>query len=415
MSTIKKIAAAKNRVYRDNYYQETLKAQASGITERAPSYSVKRVEFNPISRNAKIEIHQVQQYKKIIKYIQRDYVKTPIYSGWLSKEKTISKSIKLTNSELEGLNNHFDPIIKMLAEDIIIALNNAELFPSWFIKTYLRRELNEDLRTYQKELGYYTERQKSEIQQQKNRIAGYKNDKLPTLKILSKQQKKKEKLFAKITKLESLKPSAIKNIFSLGIYAYLRSQARKNALNSMLEKVNTAIDESDKIIAGVNQKIEACNNAIKTCNSNIRKKQKEYEDKKAARTLEYDKQYAEVTPLSTTIAHDDSFQMLKSFGGLTYEKIIGVYIIHNLEKDKYYVGQSKDIMKRIKQHFNGTIPKNPIFAEDYYTSQMENKEDIFEVKIIPCETKDELDKLEKELISKYDSWLNGYNGTSGNM
>ena len=71
-------------------------------------------------------------------------------------------------------------------------------------------------------------------------------------------------------------------------------------------------------------------------------------------------------------------------------------------------------MKRIKQHFNGTTPKNTIFAEDYYTSQMDNRDNIFELKIIRCETKDELDSLEKKLIYEYDSWNNGYNGTSGN-
>ena len=79
-----------------------------------------------------------------------------------------------------------------------------------------------------------------------------------------------------------------------------------------------------------------------------------------------------------------------------------------------YVGQSKDVYKRIKQHFHGTVPKNVIFAEDYYLSNIENKEKLFEIKIIPCETKDELDKLERELIIEYDALNNGYNGTSGN-
>lgn len=122
-----------------------------------------------------------------------------------------------------------------------------------------------------------------------------------------------------------------------------------------------------------------------------------------------------IKPLPNKIAQDKSFIMLNSFNGLEYEKIIGVYIIHNREKDKYYVGQSKDVFKRIKQHFNNTIPKNQIFAEDYYTSKLPNKEDLFELKIFKCKTKDELDTLEKKLIYEYDSWNNGYNGTSGNI
>lgn len=100
--------------------------------------------------------------------------------------------------------------------------------------------------------------------------------------------------------------------------------------------------------------------------------------------------------------------------GLQYEKITGCYVIHNTENDKYYVGQSKDVMKRLKQHFKGTVPQNTIFAEDYYTSTKPDKENIFEVKIIRCSTKDELDRMEKQLISDYDSWNTGYNRTSGN-
>lgn len=72
-------------------------------------------------------------------------------------------------------------------------------------------------------------------------------------------------------------------------------------------------------------------------------------------------------------------------------------------------------MKRVcKQHFNGTEPKNIIFAEDYYTSKLEDKRDLFEVKIVRLSTKDELDRTEMELIEKYDSFNNGYNRTAGN-
>lgn len=98
---------------------------------------------------------------------------------------------------------------------------------------------------------------------------------------------------------------------------------------------------------------------------------------------------------------------------MEYEKIVGCYIIRNKEKDKYYVGQSKDVIKRLKQHFKGTIPNNIIFAEDYYSSSMD-KSDLFEVKILPCATKDDLDRTEKQLIEKYDAFNSGYNGTNGN-
>jgi hypothetical protein len=71
-------------------------------------------------------------------------------------------------------------------------------------------------------------------------------------------------------------------------------------------------------------------------------------------------------------------------------------------------------LRRLKQHFKGTVPNNVIFAEDYYTSLSYNKENLFEVKIISCQTKDELDQMEKQLITKYNAFEFGYNGTSGN-
>lgn len=70
--------------------------------------------------------------------------------------------------------------------------------------------------------------------------------------------------------------------------------------------------------------------------------------------------------------------------------------------------------KRIKQHFHGLEPANIIFAEDYYLTEPKDRADLFEIKILRCETKDELDTMERDLIEIYDAYSNGYNGTSGN-
>ena len=100
---------------------------------------------------------------------------------------------------------------------------------------------------------------------------------------------------------------------------------------------------------------------------------------------------------------------------MNYDKIVGCYVIRNVKNGKCYVGQSKDVMKRVcKQHFDGTKVKNIIFAEDYYSSSTKNKEDLFEVRIIRLKTKDELDRTEKDLIEQYDAFTHGYNSTGGN-
>jgi hypothetical protein len=64
---------------------------------------------------------------------------------------------------------------------------------------------------------------------------------------------------------------------------------------------------------------------------------------------------------------DDFMDLEKSFIHQSYFKkeIKGVYIIHNQTKNKYYVGQSKDVFNRVlKQHFSNGNVKNIIFAED---------------------------------------------------
>lgn len=89
----------------------------------------------------------------------------------------------------------------------------------------------------------------------------------------------------------------------------------------------------------------------------------------------------------------------------------GVYIIWNKTKNKYYVGQSKDLYKRIfTQHFSykDCDVKNPKFIRDYDAG------DEFYLRWEFCNTKDELNNLERDYINLYDSFENGYNDTGGN-
>ena len=87
----------------------------------------------------------------------------------------------------------------------------------------------------------------------------------------------------------------------------------------------------------------------------------------------------------------------------------GVYIIKNKTLNKFYVGQSKNIHTRIfKQHFNNGSANNIIFAKHWFDNHK------FQYKYQICKTKDELDRIEKEYIDKYDSFKQGYNKTSGN-
>jgi group I intron endonuclease len=101
--------------------------------------------------------------------------------------------------------------------------------------------------------------------------------------------------------------------------------------------------------------------------------------------------------------------LLKCYKNEISKDIKGVYILHNTSKNKFYVGQSKDIRQRISnQHFKKGYCVNPHFSEDF------NNGDKFNISIKECETKDQLDTLEKEYITKFDAFIKGYNKTGGN-
>ncbi|WP_342276950.1 GIY-YIG nuclease family protein [Spiroplasma endosymbiont of Nebria brevicollis] len=103
---------------------------------------------------------------------------------------------------------------------------------------------------------------------------------------------------------------------------------------------------------------------------------------------------------------------LKNVSILSYPNVTnkkGVYIIWNKTKDKHYVGQSKNMSRRLLQHFKNGDVKNIIFAKDWYNG------DYFCYKYHFCETKDELDSLEKRYIDEYVAFERGYNSTNGNI
>ncbi len=415
MTSIKRLAASINHAQKVQNNEQLIKAQGGNIKELPPKYAVQSVEFNPETRITRIEFLQSQQYRTIERYITQNYVKYPVFSEWKIRNKTIKKSIKLTNSLLETLNIHEDELIRLFAEEIILSLNNEELMPSWFIKNYLIREKNELLQKNSITFNNFKMTKENEISNCNKSIEEHDLILSKLNKRLKKINKKCQKKELIIKNIEEATPSLIKSIFTLGIYTYLISNKRKTKILNSITLLQIKNDNLQKVIDDESLIIQNNKHSIDTFKKDIASKRKECEQQINEIKITYAQKISEVTPLVDYIQEDADFIPLKMFSGIEYEKIIGCYIIHNKEKDKYYVGQSKDVLKRLKQHFKGTIPLNPIFAEDYYTSAYDDKSLLFEIKIIKCDTKDELDNTERQLIYDYDSWNNGYNGTSGNI
>ena len=89
--------------------------------------------------------------------------------------------------------------------------------------------------------------------------------------------------------------------------------------------------------------------------------------------------------------------------------IVGCYVLYNKSNKKYYVGQATRLFFRVNQHFTGH-GNGDVYA-DYKRGH-----DKFTIRLIPLVNSGyyDLDKLEKDLIKKYNAYEKGYNKTAGN-
>lgn len=409
--------SASNAAEKARERERLIYSQIGISKEQKPQYSIESFDFNSESRVSHIVFLETTRYRKIEKYVTQEGQRYPIYSEWLTKTKKIKKTIKLTNEALESLNYHEDALIAGFSYDIVANIGNEDFYPSWFIIETLRYEEKD-------EINFAIQPYIDKIKQEKNIIAKQgieaENEQSKKGEILSKLEKfehRKGKLQNAISKAKNRKNILILSILTLGIYAIIHSHRR-------VERLEKNIKEIDGFISDCKSGISLCDNRIKKINNEIENsreiiKENEEQKTKVASNIkkEYEEKYLSIEPLpvALTDSGDSEFIPLKKLSGMNYEKIVGCYVIKNIEKNKYYVGQSKDVLKRVcKQHFNGTKIKNIAFAEDYYSSKLENKDDLFEVRIIRLNTKDELDKKEKELIEAYDAFNSGYNETNGN-
>ena len=387
----------------DADYKKALASQNLD-TEAPLRFRLQDLEFVEHTRIARLNFVKIRTYRTIERYIQRDNEKFKIYSDWQEKESKVPViTLKLTNSVLENLCNadflvenavikkaESADLVSKYAFDILCKLLSDfeadHMIPSWMGTALLQKEMEQTVNILQSGITAC----ESAIKSADAKIHKLKQDNTA--------------LQDKLQKLSAARGNRILfvlfSILSLGYYAFANSKLK-------LEKLTAQFAESEQNnpmqIHALNKEIEYNTNRLKQIAERI-------ENVK----IEYCGKINQVEPLADYIVDSAGFVLLKNIAALDYEKINGVYVIRNRELDKFYVGQSKDVLKRLKNHFTGTEPKNIIFAEDYFQSKFDNKDELFEVKIERLETKDELDRREMELIAEYDSFNNGYNKTAGN-
>ncbi len=104
------------------------------------------------------------------------------------------------------------------------------------------------------------------------------------------------------------------------------------------------------------------------------------------------------------------FESFKKNKTLVYEIYSneGIYILNNKTKNKTYIGQSKNLYKRVTKHLNG------YGNGDFYIDYKHFKDDV-EIYLILLETTEyeNLNLLEKDFIDYFDCKNTGYNRING--
>ena len=95
-------------------------------------------------------------------------------------------------------------------------------------------------------------------------------------------------------------------------------------------------------------------------------------------------------------------------GTLRQSDFTGVYVLHNISKDMYYVGQSVKVVDRVGQHLTGH-GNCDVYADYKYGDE-------FEVSTVSLADSGygSLNDLERDTIAAYDAYNRGYNKTAGN-
>lgn len=94
-------------------------------------------------------------------------------------------------------------------------------------------------------------------------------------------------------------------------------------------------------------------------------------------------------------------------------KISGIYKIENIFSNKIYIGQAKDIRKRLREHLESCIRQDKYENKPLISAWKKYGKDCLDFEIIEKCDISELDDKEIYWIAYYDSHKNGYNMTSG--
>ena len=337
------------------------------------------LDYNAISQIARIDFKLRTSYRTVIGYKQINGVRYRIYSDPKIKERYYRENFHVTADALERLDHPADEIARLFREEVVIRLDCVTAVPSWAIKKWLQEEQS----------GY--EQYLSDQVSQKNLALSNANY------ALKMQSPHLQKTIAKKThKIEVLN-------------AKLQHRTGKRA-----DKLQAKINSVQSIVSDASAKLTKLRDTVETSKNGLEAAELEQHSTVELLEREVPALIKSVRRLNQEDPAEDGFVLLAQYMLNPYTKITGVYVIRNNKNERCYVGQSKDVMKRLKQHFRNNQPVNPIFQHDYDMASSTERETLFSVKVISLGSKDELDRVEKDLITVYSAYATGYNSTQGN-
>lgn len=316
-------------------------------------------------------IKNYQRKPKITRYVTSNYVKTPIYGDYSERTKILKKfskrinPIRFVNEEILQLNLQKDLILEII--DMI------GIIPEWRKKEIELEKISNEIKLHKKSLRIFSEEQE---------LYSFKNTNLKEI---------------------------VDNFwirFFLGFLTFFLSfvgfiSKKQAIINKIINDKNSTWNDEHKIT--VDQYNQDLVSKINESNAIL-------QGKINILMIQYDK--INNKEIKLEIIDEEGWTDLRISCNFSYSHLInkkGVYVIWNKTINKYYVGQSKNIGKRLSNHFKDGDVKNIVFAKDWWNGVQ------FMYKYHLCTTKDELDSLEKNFIEEYNSFRNGYNFTSGNI
>ena len=384
--------------------------QSIGFNNTNPNgYRLQSVDFNEKTRKATIYITYSEECRVIEKYKQVDYQKIPIYKTKI-KDKNVTEKLFLSDAVVDKLEEHKSEPIRSLAFEIISAIpffqNNVNLQPIWYIERKINTKKQSTTKSFYKKYSEQLSALKQENTNANNEMAKLKYNIFALQKTLNDLYTEREKHTKHLNKLYKHKIVLFRNP------RIKRCQKKLSVVGSLIAKLENDVSSLQQQVSFHLSVISNAQNKLDSLNNVVNKKLSELN---FASESALEKLYSSRQNRESIIVTDDDFVFIEEVNSAPIEEtIMGCYVIRNNINNKYYVGQSYNVRGRLKQHFNGSIPKNHHFAEDYYTTPQELRSKLFSVKILPQTEYETLNEMEKRLIAEYNSYKNGYNATCGN-